>query len=110
MGYFKRIALPSSPWGHIDRQHQIADGIIETETASHGGLWLDDRRLAAVPLAWRLARFGPQRTATSPWFEEDCDWCFVVLAHPDPFPVEARRKAAETFALYAVTRFDGRAA
>ena len=84
-----------TPWGPAEVTHAVADGVAFVCTASHGGYWLSDDRLAEVPNHWRLARFHP--TSDSPWFEEDCDWCLVALTFPDLFPAEAAEPAQKTF-------------
>ncbi len=88
-------APTSSPWGKAETTHDVAPGIIFISTASHGGYWLSDDRLAAIPNNWRLARIHP--SSDSPWFEEDCDWALVALTFPDLFPAEAAAPARQTF-------------
>ena len=61
-----------SPWGKIDQQEVIAEGVIQVMTSTHGGLKLDRERNALIPAYMR--RVGG-------WYEEDAEWCipFVVL-------------------------------
>lgn len=84
-----------SPWGTIDGKEQIAEGIWQVSTPSHGGFWLSPERLAKVPVTWRAARWN-NTDIDSPWFEEDSDSCLVILTFPEAFnpqAVEAARSA-----------------
>lgn len=53
-----------SPWGTIDFVHPYAEGMVWVSTPGHGGLWLSNERLAAMP--------AEQRSADG-WYEEDCE-------------------------------------
>jgi hypothetical protein len=78
--------LPThTPWGAPDRApERIADGIYFYTTRSHGGFWLSPERNLEVPTSLRALRFN-QPDLNSGWYEEDCDWCLVALAHSDCF-------------------------
>lgn len=81
-----------TPWGRADWQTDIAPGIIDISTASHGGLWLSkDRWNAMMDL---FPDFRP--FAGVQWLEEDCDWIMAVLTWPVLFPVEQIRAAWQT--------------
>jgi len=69
-----------TPWGASDSADHIAPGIVNYTTASHGGVHVSARRLAAMPTAWHLSEWAP-----AGWYEEDCDWALVVLAFPEAF-------------------------
>lgn len=56
-------------------------------TASHGGYWISQERLL------ELQRIFPNQT--SQWFEEDCDWCIVVVAFPFLAPEKGTRELAK---------------
>lgn len=76
--------ITESPWGHVQFNDQVADGIIFVSTASHGGFWLSAERLRQLPPA--VAAF---KTWAGPgWFEEDCDAALVVASFPDHFSQE----------------------
>jgi len=77
-----------SPWGQIDNCETIAPGIYRVSTSSHGGYILSPQRLAAMPKALRLHNDNH--------FEEDCEWCLVVLSFPDLFPDALRQEATLT--------------
>ena len=58
----------SSPWGNIQTRREVAPGIIEVTTASHGGVLLAHSRLQEMP--------KNERTSDG-WYEEDCEAAFV---------------------------------
>lgn len=77
-----------TPWGTADCVRQLAPGIWNVSTPSHGGIKLSKERLAKMPKSMRKA-----------WYEEDCDWALVyavfgddILAHctPETFEMERR--------------------
>jgi hypothetical protein len=74
-----------TPWGPAQDVIPVAngEGIAFVSTASHGGYYVPAAMLAKMPLAARLASFNGQGLVG--WFEEDCDWCLVVLSFPDLF-------------------------
>lgn len=76
-----------SPWGTIDHARDIAPGIVEVATPSHGGIKLDRYRNREVPAAAR--RKGG-------WYEEDCDWSIVALCFPEAFSEDARTSAEKS--------------
>lgn len=90
--------ITTTPWGTPDYQAPVADGITLVTTPSHGGFHLAPEQLARVPLSWRLARFGEAATPDSPWFEEDCDACMVVLTFHQEFTAEQIAQAAQMHA------------
>ena len=65
----------SSPWGAIQSARQIATGIWEVSTASHGGIILSQERYDALPAALQVNRYGGGVA-----FEEDCE-AFIPFAY-----------------------------
>lgn len=61
-----------TPWGSIQQYQIIADGLIQVETAGHGGLWLSDERMKALPKSYEPF------TGTNRWAEEDEDMALVL--------------------------------
>jgi hypothetical protein len=70
----------------------IAPGIRRVTTASHGGY----RCTQAAQRRIETAFPGFVPWAGRGWYEEDCDWAVVALAHPDAFSVEAVYYAVQT--------------
>lgn len=70
-----------SPWGQPDETTQVANGIWNVYTRSHGGYKLSEERVAAMPSDWLARSFNGQ--GQRGWFEEDVDWCLVALAFPE---------------------------
>lgn len=91
-----RLPAISTPWGMSQSARQIAPGIIRYDTASHGGYFVDDDRLAEMPAP--LRSFGPW--AGKNWYEEDCDWAIVALAFPDFFPAVCLSAAVDSLKRY----------
>lgn len=73
--------LKNTPWGDAQFVKQIAPGITRVSASGDGGYHLSPGRIADMPDALRAinTRLG------HPWFEEDVDWCLVVLSFPDAF-------------------------
>ena len=87
------MKIKHSPWGPVQHQNTVADGIESVSTAGHGGFWLSAERWA------RVAELFPnqQRYAPEQWLEEDCDWALAVLAWPELFPPRSCHYAVQTF-------------
>jgi hypothetical protein len=68
--------MTSTPWGVSQTSKKYAAGITEYSTASHGGFHLSQARQAAMPDCLRN---------DAGWYEEDCEWCKVVISFPDFF-------------------------
>ena len=75
-----------SPWGMPHGWKMIAPGIWQCHTASHGGWWLTDERLAAMPDELMAQNWNGKQA----FWEEDSDWALVVRAFPDEFNDEMR--------------------
>ena len=83
------MAPQHSPWGLVQSERRIADGIAFVSTASHGGFWLNAERLAEFRQMFPTFR---GYSAQPPWFEEDCDYIAVVIAFQDEFqPPDVQR-------------------
>lgn len=50
-----------SPWGTIHIANQLADGIVDVDTSTHGGIWLSPERLALM---------DPSERSTDGWYEK----------------------------------------
>ncbi|WP_435008034.1 DUF7007 domain-containing protein [Tundrisphaera lichenicola] len=85
-----------TPWGAAQTSHELAPGIVRHDTASHGGYYVSPERVAEMPKP--LRDFKP--FAGPNWYEEDCDWCIVVLAFPKLFPPDYIPDAHETLKRY----------
>lgn len=93
-----------TPWGLVDTATYIANGVTHVSTPSHSGFHLSSDRLALVPLHWRKARHDPSET--SPFFEGDCDWCFVAFTFPDLFPLKAMEHAKNCFDMFKAEKLN----
>lgn len=68
-------------WGKPDTATEIAEGIVWVSTPGHGGFALSHQRQAEMPAHLRVDQGA---------YEEDCDWCMVVLAFPHIVPAYLR--------------------
>jgi hypothetical protein len=87
--------LTNSPWGLIQQVKQIAEGIWQVSTASHGGLKVSDQRLAAMPAERHTTPYSH-----GGWFEEDLDWALVAVSFPEAFTPEDLAMARQSLAQY----------
>lgn len=81
----------SSPWGIVQDEETIADGIVYVSTASHGGIWVSPELLGRVQEAMR--DYAAYWSGSSSWFEEDCAAQCVVVSFPEHFPAEQVERA-----------------
>lgn len=65
-----------TPWGQSQTQKQLGRGVIQVETASHGGIHVSPTLNAHIHKAWR---------DKDGWYEEDCQWAVVALTFPNLF-------------------------
>ena len=88
-----------TPWGPSQHQHQIADGIVQVSTASHGGILLSNERNT------KLRKTFPDFTnwAGGNAYEEDCDVSVVILAFPECFDDAAIREAVRSVQSHALS-------
>lgn len=70
-----------TPWGESQSVEEIAEGITEVSTASHGGILLSPERREVLDKCFPT--FTP--FAGGNWFEEDEDWAFPVAVFPELF-------------------------
>lgn len=71
-------ARAGTPWGDAQTIEDVAPGIIQVTTASHGGMLIDLARHAGIPEYLQgLNRFGGGN-----WYEEDCEILILALAIP----------------------------
>ena len=81
-----------TPWGTADNSREVAEGVTWHSTPSHGGFQLSRQRMTTV----RNKFPGLETFAGGPWFEEDCDWCFVALTFPELFKSQDLKAAEST--------------
>jgi hypothetical protein len=81
----------SSPWGIVQDEETIADGIVYVSTASHGGIWVSPELLGRVQEAMR--DYAAYWSGSSQWFEEDCAAQCVVVSFPEYFAAEQVERA-----------------
>ena len=79
--------MTSTPWGASQTSKKYAPGIMEYSTASHGGFHLSKSRQRVMPKCLRN---------DSGWYEEDCDWCKVVISFQEFFEPNVRISAYNT--------------
>jgi len=73
---------PVSIWGPpegFDGRKEVKPGIWRFMTAGHGGYWISESRLKAIPFDFEPFA-GNDR-----WYEEDCDIAVIVLAFADEY-------------------------
>ena len=78
-------APSTTPWGLAQHSTTIAEGIVFVSTASHGGFWLSDERLAELPES--IQQPGSYEELRG-WFEEDARASIVVLCFPEAFTLD----------------------
>ena len=80
------------PWGASQHTTQITPEIIRVSTASHGGYHCTGKAQQRIETLFP----GFQPWAGPGWYEEDCDWAIVALAHPEHFDDRAIYHAVAT--------------
>lgn len=88
----------SSPWGIVQDEEVIADGIIYVSTASHGGIWVSRELLPRIQKEMR--DYAAYWSGSSQWFEEDCAAQCVVVSFPEYFPADQVEAAWATVRRY----------
>jgi hypothetical protein len=92
---YASVSCPvSSPWGRIQDKVELAHGMWQVYTASHGGIWLSPARMADVPKPMRDARFMQEGN----WFEEDQDALIPIMLFPCDMYANQRDKIPGYFA------------
>ena len=61
-----------TPWGEVDFQTILADGIISVSTPSHGGIVLSDYRQKQI--IKKGVKPKSNFLKSDKYWEEDCDW------------------------------------
>ncbi len=70
-----------TPWGPSQTVRELAPGIVDVTTSSHGGLRLSPSRWAEL-----RAHFPRFKSFAGPhWLEEDCDYMAAVSIWPELF-------------------------
>lgn len=64
------IQVTDCPWGEPQSTRLVQDGVLKVDCAGHGGYKLDRKRNAQIPEYMRKE---------DGWYEEDVDWCIVIL-------------------------------
>ena len=86
----------STPWGVSDHEAKKAEGITLYETPGHGGYKVSAKRMKAIQ-----SKFPGLKTfAGGNWFEEDCDWAYVVATFPELWDTKTIEIANETVKRY----------
>jgi len=79
--------ITSSPWGLVQSQDDLGEGVSFVSTASHGGYYVPAEKVAEMPIQLRSM---PVFSGQCEWYEEDQDWCIVALAFPHLYKKEER--------------------
>ena len=87
--------ITTSPWGKVQDQREIADGITKVSTASHGGLLLSPERYAKMPASMKATAYSGEG-----WYEEEADWALVATVFPEAFTVQQQAFAASIMSRY----------
>jgi len=78
----------NTPWGPSQHVTPLVDGVFEVDTAGHGGLGLDAAAYKSLPANIRK---GGEKQGPYYWFEEDCAFGLVMVAHPDWYRIRVQR-------------------
>jgi hypothetical protein len=84
----ERASEEAAPWGVVESVEEIAPGIQWLTTAKHGGFRLSPEANTRIPTSLREHQG---------LYEEDCEWCKVVLWFPEYFAKDLCRQALVTF-------------
>jgi len=77
-----------TPWGMADSIKTYSNGVILYGTPSHGGFYVPENLLDEME---------PQFQNEGGWYEEDCEYCKVILAFPAMFTDQEVINAGETY-------------
>ena len=72
-------APTSSPWGNIVSCDEVAPGIYDITTPSHGGIYVSPELTDKIPP--EIKPFAGDRS----WWEENTDWAVPALVFEDEF-------------------------
>ena len=96
-----KLVGKSSPWGTVQDEEQIAEGIIFVSTSSHGGIWVARELLPRI--SKEMKDYAAYWSGSSQWFEEDCAAQCVVVSFPEYFPAEQVESAWDVVRRYVTT-------
>ena len=96
---YAQTPATQTPWGPAPSAMEIAPGIVNFRTESHGGAHVD----LSERMTWPAPLREFQTFAGENWYEEDCDFHIVILARPDAFPIEHVRHAVNFAREYCKT-------
>jgi len=103
----------STPWGVAQTSHKIIRGVNDYSTWSHGGVCVS-RGLAMKRMS-DYARSVAIETKRGFWFEEDCNFSFVMYEIPEALEVflnkphitdEMREKYTKDYWLECIKRYN----
>lgn len=81
-----------SPWGQVDHKRELFPGITFVSTPSHGGYKVDKAINDNISIHLRK---------DSGWYEEDVEWCLVVVGTPHlSWDIDFRDNALATLKNY----------
>lgn len=84
----------STPWGPAQSATYWGAGLIQYETAGHGGFYVSGSLLQRIPDYMQAAdRYADGRRG---WYEKDCASAIVVVCLPEFFPRRWRENAVLT--------------
>ena len=90
----------SSPWGIVQDEEIIAEGIVYVSTASHGGIWVSRELIGRVQRTMR--DYAAYWSGSENWFEEDCAAQCVVVSFPEHFGADQVERAWRTVKRYVL--------
>lgn len=85
------ITIKRSPWGEVDCQMFVAEGINFVTTPGHGGFKLDRKQNQQIPQCFRRK---------AGWYEEDCEAAIVIFFFPTFFSEKERQEAIASMMNY----------
>jgi hypothetical protein len=59
--------MKNTPWGIVEHEQKLAEGVISYMTGSHGGIWLSSERQKELG-------YDRNYLNSAAWWEEDEDW------------------------------------
>jgi hypothetical protein len=91
------IGCPAnSPWGQVQEAHALGEGVFAVSTSEHGGIYVPNAILDAMPPALKCNVYGRGN-----WFEEDVEWALVCVWKPSLFSADHIAAAIRTLMAYA---------
>jgi hypothetical protein len=87
-----------TPWGASQNSIKYAPGIISYSTARHGGFHLSKPRQKEMPEILK----NPDG-----WYEEDCEWCKVVIVFSQYFKPKEILQAYDTLKNWFYEAYEG---